>query len=197
MAVPPHPITERIALTVFPQVRPLQLSRPPEGVRTTLLAASSGHSHCRQYRGLARRCRRSRSAPQASGRRRQLSGHCFSDQDRAVAAVARHLRQGVRQGDGRIFRRAREHCSGPVHRGDAAGHVSGNDRPGNPVAELPTPSGRCSCREARANPSGWRVEGTGPERELLKRERQAARNEVIYERNVGRDSASRGNCRGA
>ena len=44
---PPHPITERIALTVFPQVRPLQLSRPPEGVRTTLLAASSQDSYRR------------------------------------------------------------------------------------------------------------------------------------------------------
>jgi hypothetical protein len=38
---PPHPITERLALTVFPQVRPLELTPPPEGVRTTLLASSS------------------------------------------------------------------------------------------------------------------------------------------------------------
>jgi ABC-type uncharacterized transport system len=44
---PPHPITERIALTVFPQARPLGLTPPPEGVRTTLLAASSQDSYRR------------------------------------------------------------------------------------------------------------------------------------------------------
>ena len=44
---PPHPITERIALTVFPQTRPLVLAPPPQGVRTTLLAASSQDSYRR------------------------------------------------------------------------------------------------------------------------------------------------------
>ena len=44
---PPHPITERLALTVFPQTRPLGLAPPPEGVRTTLLAASSQDSYRR------------------------------------------------------------------------------------------------------------------------------------------------------
>lgn len=44
---PPHPITERLALTVFPQVRPIGLARPPDGVRTTLLAASSQDSYRR------------------------------------------------------------------------------------------------------------------------------------------------------
>ncbi len=44
---PPHQITERIALTVFPQARPLQLVPPPEGVRTTILAASSQDSYRR------------------------------------------------------------------------------------------------------------------------------------------------------
>ena len=31
---PPHPITERLALTVFPQARPIRLTPPPAGVRT-------------------------------------------------------------------------------------------------------------------------------------------------------------------
>ena len=50
VAVPyytPHPITERLALTVFPQTRPLGLSPPPDGVRTTLLAVSSQDSYRR------------------------------------------------------------------------------------------------------------------------------------------------------
>src|SRR5207244_379842 len=44
---PPHPITERLALTVFSQSRPLGLAPPPEGVRTVLLAASSQDSYRR------------------------------------------------------------------------------------------------------------------------------------------------------
>jgi ABC-2 type transport system permease protein len=44
---PPHPITERLALTVFPQTRPLALVPPPQGVRTTLLAGSSQDSYRR------------------------------------------------------------------------------------------------------------------------------------------------------
>jgi hypothetical protein len=50
VAVPyysPHPITERLALTVFPQARPLVLAPPPQGVRTTLLAESSQDSYRR------------------------------------------------------------------------------------------------------------------------------------------------------
>lgn len=41
---PPHPITERIALTVFPQVRPIRVGSPPTGVTTRILAASSQDS---------------------------------------------------------------------------------------------------------------------------------------------------------
>jgi hypothetical protein len=41
---PPHPITERIALTVFPQVRPIRVAPPPAGVATSVLAASSQDS---------------------------------------------------------------------------------------------------------------------------------------------------------
>ena len=51
-----------------------------------------------------------------------------------LAVVARHFRQGLRPGDGRIFRRARGRGSRPVHGGDAAGHVSGDCGEG-PVAD--------------------------------------------------------------
>jgi hypothetical protein len=44
---PPHPITDRVALTVFPQTRPLVLAPPPQGVRTTVLAGSSQDSYRR------------------------------------------------------------------------------------------------------------------------------------------------------
>ncbi len=50
VAVPyytPHPITRRLALTVFPQVRPIHISQPPAGVNTTVLAASSQDSYRR------------------------------------------------------------------------------------------------------------------------------------------------------
>lgn len=42
---PPHPITERIALTVFPQVRPIRIAAPPAGVATSILASSSQDSY--------------------------------------------------------------------------------------------------------------------------------------------------------
>jgi len=44
---PPHPITKRIALTVFPQVRPIRVADPPAGVATSILAASSQDSFSR------------------------------------------------------------------------------------------------------------------------------------------------------
>jgi ABC-type uncharacterized transport system involved in gliding motility auxiliary subunit len=44
---PPHPITERVALTVFPQVRPIHVVAPPPGVSTAILAASSQDSYRR------------------------------------------------------------------------------------------------------------------------------------------------------
>ena len=44
---PPHPITERIALTVFPQVRPIHIVQPPSGVNTSILATSSQDSYRR------------------------------------------------------------------------------------------------------------------------------------------------------
>jgi hypothetical protein len=44
---PPHPITARLALTVFAQVRPIRLGQPPAAVRASVLAASSQDSYLR------------------------------------------------------------------------------------------------------------------------------------------------------
>jgi ABC-type uncharacterized transport system len=44
---PPHPITARLALTVFAQARPIRLSQPPATVRASILAASSQDSYLR------------------------------------------------------------------------------------------------------------------------------------------------------
>jgi hypothetical protein len=44
---PPHPITERVALTVFPQVRPIDVAAAPAGVAVSILAASSGDAYRR------------------------------------------------------------------------------------------------------------------------------------------------------
>ncbi len=42
---PPHPVTARLALTVFAQVRPIRLGKPPAGVTASVLAASSQNSY--------------------------------------------------------------------------------------------------------------------------------------------------------
>ena len=44
---PPHPITARLALTVFAQARPIRLSQAPAVVRANVLAASSQDSYLR------------------------------------------------------------------------------------------------------------------------------------------------------
>ena len=44
---PSHPITMRLALTVFPQVRPIRVVQPPPGVNASILAASSQDSYLR------------------------------------------------------------------------------------------------------------------------------------------------------
>jgi hypothetical protein len=41
---PPHPITDHIALSVFPQSRPIRVRPPPQGVRASILASSSQDS---------------------------------------------------------------------------------------------------------------------------------------------------------
>src|SRR5262245_10815831 len=42
---PPHPVTARLALTVFAQARPFRLSQPPAAVKASVLAASSQDSY--------------------------------------------------------------------------------------------------------------------------------------------------------
>jgi hypothetical protein len=44
---PPHPITNRIALTIFPDARPIQLGAVPAGVGISVLASSSADSYLR------------------------------------------------------------------------------------------------------------------------------------------------------
>jgi ABC-type uncharacterized transport system involved in gliding motility auxiliary subunit len=45
---PPHPITQRVALSVFPEARPIRIERVPEGIAATVLAASSNDSTLRR-----------------------------------------------------------------------------------------------------------------------------------------------------
>lgn len=42
---PPHPITRRLALTVFPQARPILVAKPPADITVSVLAASSQDSY--------------------------------------------------------------------------------------------------------------------------------------------------------
>jgi hypothetical protein len=44
---PPHQITRRIALTIFPDARPIRVGVAPPGVKTTILASSSKDSYLR------------------------------------------------------------------------------------------------------------------------------------------------------
>ena len=44
---PPHPITSRLALTIFPNARPIRLDAPPAGVTASVLASSSNDSYLR------------------------------------------------------------------------------------------------------------------------------------------------------
>ena len=44
---PPHPITTRLALTVFAQARPIRLGQPPSMVKASVLAVSSQDSYLR------------------------------------------------------------------------------------------------------------------------------------------------------
>jgi hypothetical protein len=44
---PPHPITDRIAMTIFPDARPIHTGPAPAGVSVTVLASSSGDSALR------------------------------------------------------------------------------------------------------------------------------------------------------
>jgi hypothetical protein len=44
---PPHPITNRLAMTIFPNARPIHLDPPPGGVKVSILASSSKDSYLR------------------------------------------------------------------------------------------------------------------------------------------------------
>jgi hypothetical protein len=50
---PPHPITDRLALTIFPRVRPIMIAGPTAGVKATVLASSSQDSFIRPAASLA------------------------------------------------------------------------------------------------------------------------------------------------
>jgi hypothetical protein len=47
---PPHPITSRVALTVFPEARSLRLGRMPDGIAASVLVSSSDDSIVRPLR---------------------------------------------------------------------------------------------------------------------------------------------------
>jgi hypothetical protein len=71
---PSHPITKRLALTVFPQARPIYVVQPPGGVNTSVLAASSQDS----YR---------RPPPAAGGMTVAAEGEAASNVDRGPQAL--------------------------------------------------------------------------------------------------------------
>jgi hypothetical protein len=50
---PPHPITNRVALTIFPEARPIRVDRAPDGISTKILVSSSGRSYLRRLDGEA------------------------------------------------------------------------------------------------------------------------------------------------
>jgi len=47
---PPHPITKRVALTIFPDARPIRVIPPPVGITASVLARSSDDSYLRSLR---------------------------------------------------------------------------------------------------------------------------------------------------
>jgi hypothetical protein len=69
---PPHPITERIALTVFPQARPIHVVAPPQGVSTSILATSSQDSYRRPPSAAGAVAAANQMAPDAEDRGAQV-----------------------------------------------------------------------------------------------------------------------------
>jgi hypothetical protein len=87
----------------------------------------------------------------AALRRRAIEGGSyrggFADQNCALAALVRYLRQGLCEVDCRFDGRAHRDRSRSVHRGNAAWNVSGNDGPGHYVAHTGSlPDGPASAR---------------------------------------------------
>lgn len=81
-----------------------------------------------------RRQRHSHTVAPARDPRRQLSRLRIVDEDRLVAALARNLGHGVSASQRAHDRRAPVRRSGSIHPGNADGHLSGDDGPGDPVA---------------------------------------------------------------
>jgi hypothetical protein len=71
---PPHPISRRLALTVFPQVRPIHAVQPPAAVNTSVLAASSQDSYLR--------------TPAAGGMTASAVGQAAANTERGAQALA-------------------------------------------------------------------------------------------------------------
>jgi gliding motility-associatede transport system auxiliary component len=69
---PPHPITARVALTVFPQTRPIHVTTPPAGVGTTILASSSQDSYRRPLTAAGVLAAADQGAPDAEDRGAQV-----------------------------------------------------------------------------------------------------------------------------
>src|SRR4029077_5129797 len=79
----------------------------------------------------------------------------FADKDCALVALAGHLRQGVRESDRGLDRRAHVHCSGSVYRGNAAWNLSGNDGPDRNVADSRLlQNGTCAARLEQTRMAG-------------------------------------------
>jgi len=68
---PPHPITARVALTVFAQARPIRVVAPPPGVSTTILASSSQDSYRRPLAAAGELAAADQSAPDGEDRSAQ------------------------------------------------------------------------------------------------------------------------------
>ena len=99
---PPHQITRRIALTIFPNARPIRVGAAPPGVNTTILASSSKDSYLRPVsqrnsRSRTDRVRRTARSGGAGGRgRRALARRCRRP-DKAIPAGLGRQQQLRRQ----------------------------------------------------------------------------------------------------
>jgi hypothetical protein len=60
---PPHPITDQLALTVFPEARPIRVGQAPDGVHASVLISSSTDSYVRPLAKGAQRDEPARSDP--------------------------------------------------------------------------------------------------------------------------------------
>jgi ABC-2 type transport system permease protein len=89
---PPHPVTTRIGLTIFPDARPIGVNHPPESVSVSILATTSKDS----YRGPV-------SQPDPGASEAEVSGKRTGPEVVAVAADGRWP-DGATPGQDRPFR---------------------------------------------------------------------------------------------